>query len=570
MDINTNEFLTIDYSNKRLGLSGFILPQGQTDFQISCLKDYYIDDVPLTTVNELVSYSITNSVLSVFVENLPVLTEEIVEIPSTTITLPQPQKRLLVLLTPEVIKEGNGVKVVAQKPPYKVNVSGKHYQGNAFNIKSSLETIGSAEVCGMVFPTMLLGVLFEQYANVPYEKFVMPGNSLLSSLNLGENVTQTENLIFFSDAFLEYCNKQIILEEMLGDYFIIQSSSRQDILDAFVEMAAAEAETSTEEMLILLEEEATSLGITLEEHLVSLIETEYKATIDTLCAFSLKEITEDNLYLVELWSEDVGILSTKFGDFEMSAMINTIINSYIGSVCLLYVREDGDISLKYTFSVEDSREFLLEESSELVLSNHKYRNDTEYNFNGLSSGSAYLGINSFVPPTVRGVPSTIHVEIRCLSGDSLITLENGDKKRLDEIKVGEKVLTQKGPEKVIYSDASLKKTKDEYVIYHLSNGTDLTVIKDHRVYSADRKRYVKISRIKNGERILIAGGETTTIASAEKINKSINHYTIFTENSNAYYANDVVCGNSFSNIKIAFIRKAAVKVFSWLCQKGGI
>jgi hypothetical protein len=88
VDINTNDFLTIDYSNKRLGLSGFILPQGQTDFQISCLKDYYIDDVPLTTVNELVSYSITNSVLSVFVENLPVLTEEIVEIPTTTITLP--------------------------------------------------------------------------------------------------------------------------------------------------------------------------------------------------------------------------------------------------------------------------------------------------------------------------------------------------------------------------------------------------------------------------------------------------------------------------------------------------
>jgi hypothetical protein len=110
-------------------------------------------------------------------------------------------------------------------------------------------------------------------------------------------------------------------------------------------------------------------------------------------------------------------------------------------------------------------------------------------------------VERFSPPSSRNSPGTVEVSVSCLSGDTEIAMADGTTKRIDKIELGESVLTSNGAEKVLYTDKDLHKLEDKYIIYHFSNGKSLTVIKDHRVYSLDRKKFVKISKVKKGERI---------------------------------------------------------------------
>jgi hypothetical protein len=154
----------------------------------------------------------------------------------------------------------------------------------------------------------------------------------------------------------------------------------------------------------------------------------------------------------------------------------------------------------------------------------------------------------------------------CLSGDTTITLANGEKTRIDNIQVGDLVRTTKGIEKVIYSDAKLHKVADKYVKYVFDNGKEIKVIKDHRIYSLSRKAFVHFSSLKIGEPVLCEDGKIARLKTKQAFIEKINHYTLYTEDSNAYYANGFVSGNIFSNFKPAWLRRWGVKTYIALVQ----
>lgn len=167
-------------------------------------------------------------------------------------------------------------------------------------------------------------------------------------------------------------------------------------------------------------------------------------------------------------------------------------------------------------------------------------------------GSSYieeLADGNYIPPTVTK-PSSITVRANeCLTGDTLITMIDGSEKRLDMIEIGDIVATPYGGEVVIYSDAELNKTRSEYTIYEFSDGSEIKVVKDHRIYSRKKDKYIHFSQLEIGDMVLNWKGEIVSLVGKTLRNETVNHYTLFTNGTNEYFANGILCGNIFSNIK---------------------
>ena len=146
----------------------------------------------------------------------------------------------------------------------------------------------------------------------------------------------------------------------------------------------------------------------------------------------------------------------------------------------------------------------------------------------------------------------------CLTGDTLITMYNGKKKRIDEVQEGEYVMSF-NPEsgllektRIYFSDAGKNKTNDHYDKYTFEDGTVLKVVHRHRLYNVDLGRMVHLDTWNIGERAFKQNGKTVKLVKKEEnIEETINHYTIFCKNQN-YFANGLLAGNRFTkklNIK---------------------
>ena len=141
----------------------------------------------------------------------------------------------------------------------------------------------------------------------------------------------------------------------------------------------------------------------------------------------------------------------------------------------------------------------------------------------------------------------------CLTGDTLITMANGTRKRLDEIKVGDKVLSFNPstgllqPDLVYSADSHLTKTHDHYDRYEFDDGTVIKVVHRHRFYNVDKQRMLHLDCWEIGDRAFKQNGSTVRLVKAQPHYEDVEtlHYTIFTENQN-YFANGLLSGNRFT------------------------
>lgn len=140
----------------------------------------------------------------------------------------------------------------------------------------------------------------------------------------------------------------------------------------------------------------------------------------------------------------------------------------------------------------------------------------------------------------------------CLTGDTLITMYNGTKKRLDEMKVGDEVLSfnpMSGlleKDIVYYSDSDKVKTHDHYDKYTFEDGTVIKCVHRHRFYNVELQRMVHMDTWNIGERAFKQNGTTPALVKKEEgIMEEVRHYTIFTKNQN-YFANGLLSGNRFT------------------------
>lgn len=139
----------------------------------------------------------------------------------------------------------------------------------------------------------------------------------------------------------------------------------------------------------------------------------------------------------------------------------------------------------------------------------------------------------------------------CLIGDTVITMSDGSEKRIDTIKVGDKVLSY-NPEtdyleedEVTYSDSTENKQHDNFDVWTFSDGTIIKTVRRHRFYNVERNAMVYMDEWKIGEHGRRKDGVLITLVSHENIKETVNHYTIFTKNQN-YFANGLLSGNRFT------------------------
>ena len=121
----------------------------------------------------------------------------------------------------------------------------------------------------------------------------------------------------------------------------------------------------------------------------------------------------------------------------------------------------------------------------------------------------------------------------CLYKDTLITMADGSLKRIDEIKRGDLVKTPYGIEKVDRVKICTDEITDQYKVYKFKDGKTLKVVHDHRVF--DGKKYPRLSECDIPYEVVYE--------------ENVVPYNIYTNKSNTYYADGIVCGSYFSNIK---------------------
>ena len=168
-----------------------------------------------------------------------------------------------------------------------------------------------------------------------------------------------------------------------------------------------------------------------------------------------------------------------------------------------------------------------------------------YTMNGVSGG---WGCTSMTTLTLTGDITINSADFSCLTGDTLITMHDGSQKQIKDIVAGEKVLSYNPetmllePDVVIYSDGNLNKSHCRYVIYTLSDETEIKTVHRHRFYNVEKQRMVYMDEWNIGEHFIKIDGTTPYLVSSRIVEEEINHYTIFTEHQN-YFANGMLSGN---------------------------
>lgn len=140
---------------------------------------------------------------------------------------------------------------------------------------------------------------------------------------------------------------------------------------------------------------------------------------------------------------------------------------------------------------------------------------------------------------------------RCLTGDTFITLADKTTKRIDQIQVGDKILSydphsMKVTEDIVtYTDAADYKCHTEYDIWTFSDGHILKTVHKHRFYNIEQHAMVYMDEWKVGDHGITVDGKQIELLSHKKVHETVRHYTIFTKNQN-YFANGVLSGNRYT------------------------
>lgn len=171
-------------------------------------------------------------------------------------------------------------------------------------------------------------------------------------------------------------------------------------------------------------------------------------------------------------------------------------------------------------------------------------------FSGEDQASAGQGVilwsifyNNSVPPeserliTINGVPP-------CLAGDTLITMANGERKKLSELKRGDKVLGLEGVVEV--KKVVVNSPNDFYYKNYFEDGTIIKETSPHRFYNVEQGFSQKLGKWKIGEHAINEHGENIALIKREKVQGKEYKYGLYTS-SGTYYANGLLSGPMFIN-----------------------
>ena len=139
----------------------------------------------------------------------------------------------------------------------------------------------------------------------------------------------------------------------------------------------------------------------------------------------------------------------------------------------------------------------------------------------------------------------------CLAGDTIILMADGTSRRIDSLRVGDRVACVRpdgttGEDVITYSDASAEKWGDERDVWTFGDGTTIVTIHPHEFYNVERGRMTYIADFTLGEHVRKIDGKEVALVGHEVVRERTRHYTIFTRDYNNYWANGILTGNRYS------------------------
>lgn len=167
-----------------------------------------------------------------------------------------------------------------------------------------------------------------------------------------------------------------------------------------------------------------------------------------------------------------------------------------------------------------------------------------------SAPTSYTGMEYFGTPYLFPYSNSAEYITNpiCLTGDTLITLADKTTKRIDQMQVGDKILSydphsMKITEDIVtYTDSADHKYHTEYDVWTFSDGYILKTVHRHRFYNIEQQAMVYMDEWKIGNHGITVDGKQIELLSHKKVYETIRHYTLFTKNQN-YFANGVLSGN---------------------------
>lgn len=165
-----------------------------------------------------------------------------------------------------------------------------------------------------------------------------------------------------------------------------------------------------------------------------------------------------------------------------------------------------------------------------------------------SSGITHNGSGLYTV-TADGSITGFYCESLCLTGDTLITMADGSAKRLDEINLGDEVLSvdwqtqELIPRKVIFTDKDAHKSFTEYDKWIFEDGTEIKTVHGHEFYNVEKGGMTYMDNWDIGDHAYKIDGTKVALVSHETIQEQVNHYKITLEDDTNYFANGLLNGD---------------------------
>lgn len=133
----------------------------------------------------------------------------------------------------------------------------------------------------------------------------------------------------------------------------------------------------------------------------------------------------------------------------------------------------------------------------------------------------------------------------CLSGDTMITMADGDMRRMDSLCAGDIVLSANGLPSRVHT-IRRGHFSDYHTLYHFEDGTVIDETHQHRFYNVDQGFWQRLQAWNIGDHAINQDGEKIALVSVERLEEKAEMFGIWTD-SGTYYANGLLSGAAFCN-----------------------
>lgn len=226
---------------------------------------------------------------------------------------------------------------------------------------------------------------------------------------------------------------------------------------------------------------------------------------------------------------------------------------------------DGDVSSADKLDYISLCNTLLASSAVNADSSFSITVDSKYHESILTSGT--LTYDNVIPydhfivwcnstgTLTAAISNVVHNE--CLSGDTLITMADGSVTMLQDLHVGDMVLSGDGTPTCV---TKLKRDtwSSAHTYYTFSDGTVIDETYEHRFYNETQGFWQKLRLWNIGDKAKKVDGTLVELTHVETVKESAEQFGIWTE-SHDYYANGLLSGDIRANLR--FLPDATIDKF---------